>query len=45
LKRIAGPHAFVDNEQWSVVCMKEQFHVGFAAILQKKISEIEVSLF
>jgi hypothetical protein len=34
LKRIIGPHAFVDNEQWSVVCMKEGFHARFAAILQ-----------
>jgi hypothetical protein len=26
LKKIAGPHAFVENEKWSVVCMKEEFH-------------------
>ncbi len=32
LKRIVGPHAFVENEQWSVVCMKEEFHARFAAI-------------
>jgi hypothetical protein len=23
LKRIAGPHAYVENEQWSVVNMKK----------------------
>jgi hypothetical protein len=33
-KRIIGPHAFVKNEQWNVVCMKEDFHVRFATILQ-----------
>jgi len=32
-KRIASPHAFVENEQWSVVCMKEEFHAKFVAIL------------
>jgi hypothetical protein len=35
LKRIAGPHVFVENEQWSVVGMKEEFHAKFVAILQK----------
>jgi hypothetical protein len=34
LKRIARPHAFVENEQWSVVHMKEEFHARFATILQ-----------
>ncbi len=34
LKRIARPHAFIENEQWNVVCMKEEFHARFAAILQ-----------
>jgi hypothetical protein len=24
----------VENEQWSVVCMKEEFHARFATILQ-----------
>jgi hypothetical protein len=24
-KKIVGPHAFVENELWSVVCMKEEF--------------------
>ncbi len=33
LQRIASPHAFVENEQWSVVHMKEEFHVRFATIL------------
>jgi hypothetical protein len=26
--------AFVENEQWSVVRMKEEFHARFVAILQ-----------
>jgi hypothetical protein len=34
LKRIARPHAFLENEQWSVVRMKEEFHARFAIILQ-----------
>ncbi len=34
LKRIVGPHAFVENEQWNVMHMKEEFHVRFATILQ-----------
>jgi hypothetical protein len=34
LKRIIAPHAFVENEQWSVVRMKEKFHARFATILQ-----------
>jgi hypothetical protein len=33
LKKITGPHAFVENGQWSVVCMKEEFHAKFVAIL------------
>jgi hypothetical protein len=33
-KRIAGPHAFVENELWSVVRMKEEFHARFIIILQ-----------
>jgi hypothetical protein len=33
LKRIVGPHAFVENEQWSVVSMKKKFHVRFEVIL------------
>jgi len=28
-----GPHAFVENEQWSVMRMKKEFHARFAAIL------------
>ncbi len=32
LKRIASPHAYVENEQWSVVNMKEEFHARFVAI-------------
>jgi hypothetical protein len=34
LKRIARPHAFVENEQWSVVRMKEEFDARFVTILQ-----------
>jgi hypothetical protein len=34
LKRIIGPHPFVENEQWSVVCMKEKFDAKAIAILQ-----------
>jgi hypothetical protein len=34
LKKIASPHAFVENEQWNVICMKEEFHGKFATILQ-----------
>ncbi len=34
LKRIARPHTFIENEQWSVVHMKEEFHARFVTILQ-----------
>jgi hypothetical protein len=34
LRKIVGPHAFVENEQWSVVHMKEEIHARFATILQ-----------
>jgi len=34
LKKIVGPHAFVENEQWSVVHMKKEFHAKFATIFQ-----------
>jgi len=34
LKKIASPHAFIENEEWNVVCMKEEFHAKFVAILQ-----------
>jgi hypothetical protein len=33
-KIIGGPHAFVENERWSVVHMKEEFHARYVAILQ-----------
>jgi hypothetical protein len=33
LRKIASPHAFVENEQWSVVHMKEEFHERFVTIL------------
>jgi hypothetical protein len=34
LKKITNPNAFVENEQWNVVHMKEEFHARFTAILQ-----------
>jgi hypothetical protein len=34
LKRIIGPHAFVENEKWSVVRTKKEFLAKFVAILQ-----------
>jgi hypothetical protein len=34
LKRIIGPHPFVENELWSVVRMKEEFHAKAITILQ-----------
>ncbi len=30
LRKIASPHAFVENEQWNVVHMKEEFHAKFS---------------
>ncbi len=29
LKKIGCPYVFVENEQWSVVCMKEDFMCNF----------------
>jgi hypothetical protein len=34
LRKIAHAHAFVENEQWNVVHMKEEFHAKFVVILQ-----------
>jgi hypothetical protein len=34
LKQIACLNAFVENEQWSVIRMKEEFHPQFTTILQ-----------
>jgi hypothetical protein len=34
LRKIASPHAFVENEQCNVVRVKEEFHVRFVTILQ-----------
>jgi len=34
LKKITNPYAFVENEQWNVVHMKEEFHARFIVILQ-----------
>jgi hypothetical protein len=34
LRKIVGPHVFVENQQWNVVHMKEEFHARFVAILQ-----------
>jgi hypothetical protein len=33
LKKIASPHAFVENGQWNIVRM-EEFHAKFVVILQ-----------
>jgi hypothetical protein len=33
LKKITSPHAFVENEHWSVIHMKEEFHARLVAIL------------
>jgi hypothetical protein len=37
--------AFVENEQWSVVCMKEEFHARFVAILQKNYHRERLTYF
>jgi hypothetical protein len=34
LRKIARPHAFVEDEQWNIVRMKEEFHARFVTILQ-----------
>jgi hypothetical protein len=34
LKKIVGLHAFVENEQWNILCMKKEFHARFVALLQ-----------
>jgi hypothetical protein len=34
LKNIIGLDAFVNNEQWSIIEMKEKYHARFATILQ-----------
>jgi len=34
LKKIVEPHAFVENEQWNVVHMKEEFHARLVTVLQ-----------
>jgi len=44
-KIIVSSHVFVENEQWNVVCMKEEFHARFAAIFANSFSKKEVSLF
>jgi hypothetical protein len=33
LKIIMNTNAFVENEQWNVMLMKEEFHLQFAIIL------------
>jgi hypothetical protein len=33
-KRITNPYVFVENEQWNVICTREDFHPRFATILQ-----------
>jgi hypothetical protein len=34
LRKIPRPHAFVEDEHWSVVRMKKEFHARFVTILQ-----------
>ncbi len=45
LKKIASPHAFIENEQWNVICMKEEFHAKFVAILQFFLSKKAINIF
>jgi hypothetical protein len=45
LKKIVGPNEFVENEQWSVICMKEKFHPKFATILQIIYQQKQFSYF
>lgn len=33
LKNIAGSNAFVNKKQWSVIWMKEEYHVKFVIIM------------
>jgi hypothetical protein len=44
LKKITSPHAFVENENWSVIHMKEEFHarlvVIFVIFLPKRVVRI-----
>ncbi len=34
LKKLAGSNAFVENEQWNIIHMKQKFHPWFVNILQ-----------
>jgi hypothetical protein len=36
IKNIARPNAFVDKVQWSVICMKKEYHAKFMAITNRK---------
>jgi len=45
LKKIVGPNEFVENEQWSVICMKEKFRPIFATILQISYQRKQFSYF
>ncbi len=36
LKRIVRPHVFVENEQWNVVCMKEEFRARFVNFIWER---------
>jgi hypothetical protein len=43
LIKIVRLHAFVENEQWNVMCMKEEFHARFAMLyFANSISKGEV---
>jgi hypothetical protein len=45
LKNIARPNAFVEKEQSNIICMKEDFHAKFVAILQIILLMGKASLF
>ncbi len=34
LRKIVCPHTFIENEQWNVICIKEEFHPRLVTILQ-----------
>jgi hypothetical protein len=34
LKRLVGSNVFVENEQWNIIHMKQEFHPRFVNILQ-----------
>jgi len=44
-KRIMSSYVFVENEQWSVICIKEDFHPRFVTILQIMYQQEQVGYF